>query len=1375
MIAPTKKEREKVGAVLVIGGGIAGIQASLDLAESGQKVYLLEASPAIGGNMARLDKTFPTNDCSMCILSPKIVECGRHLNIKTITWADLEEVSGSAGNFKIKVRKRARYVDLEKCTGCGECVEMCPVTVASEFEAEVGERKAIFRPYPQAYPNAFVIDKGRTAPCGNACPAEVNVQGFIALLAQGKFDEALELYRTRNPFPATCGRICDHPCQLACNRDRLDEGLAIRDLHRFLADREINAARKGQLPEVTKEIEERRKAEFPQRGAERQIAIIGSGPAGLTCAWDLANMGYKPVIFEELGVTGGMLRVGVPHYRLPVEVLDYEIEAIKQAGAEIRLNTPVGPDRTLNDLFNQGFEAVFIATGAHKSRQLGIEGEDLKGVIHGIEFLHLAKTGKPTNVAGKVMVVIGGGNVAVDVARTVIRLGAKEVHLACLESPDEMFASAEEIQAAKEEGIIIHNRLSPKRILSQDGNVSGVEFRECLSVFDKEGNFNPVVKPGSESIILAESVVVAIGQAADSKLLKATDGLLETKASFVRADEDTLATNVKRVFAGGDVVSGPDVAVNAIVAGHRTATSIDRFLNGEDLKEGRDDIKTQLSPKDLAAIPEDAHSRTPQVPMPALPVDERIKGFEEVELGYSEEQAVQEANRCLHCSICSECLQCVSICKAEAICHEQQDTTEQIDVGAIVVVPGFEEFVAQLKYDFGYSRYPDVVSSIQFERILSASGPFAGHVQRPSDGKEPKKIAFLQCVGSRDISCRNAYCSSVCCMYAIKEAVIAKEHLKDVDVTVFFMDMRAFGKDFDKYYERAKSEHGVHFVRSRVSDVYQTNGDGRLTVQYASESGSVTEDQFDMVVLSVGLEPSEKSRQLAGKLAVRLDDNGFIWTESTKPLQTSRPGVFVAGTASGPKDIPETVTQASGSAGKASQFLADVRGTLTVEREFPPERDVAGEEPRIGVFICHCGINIGSVVGVPSVAEYAKTLPNVVYSEDNLYTCSQDTQDLIREKISEHNLNRVVVASCSPRTHEPLFQQTLREAGLNPHLFEMANIRDQCSWIHMNQPTEATEKAKALVHMAVAKVALVEPLAAATLDVTASALVIGGGLAGITAALAIAEQGFEVVLVEREKKLGGNLNNLRYTFAEPDVQAYLKRLSQQVQKHQNITVYTGTELESIEGFIGNFESTLKTKSGHTKVEHGVVIVATGGSEHKPDEYLYGQDERVVTQLQLEDLLSKGQLQPKLKNVVMIQCVGSREEGHMYCSRGCCSTAVKNALKIKEVSPDTEVYILYRDIRTYGFNEEYFQSARDKGVIFVRYDLDNKPAVSNGRGLKLKVCEPVLQRELLLHPDLLVLSTRIDANKDGEKLAQMLKIPTNEDGFFLEAHVKLRPV
>ena len=736
---------------------------------------------------------------------------------------------------------------------------------------------------------------------------------------------------------------------------------------------------------------------------------------------------------------------------------------------------------------------------------------------------------------------------------------------------------------------------------------------------------------------------------------------------------------------------------------------------------------------------------------------------------------LRDAAHCLKLTDKLDCKGCSNICKAEAIIHDDKEQEENIEVGAVVVVPGFEQFLAKLKYDFGYSRYPDVVSSVEFERILSASGPSAGHVKKLSDGKEPKRIAFLQCIGSRDISCRNAYCSSVCCMYAIKEAVIAKEHLKDVDVTIFFMDMRAFGKDFDKYYERAKSQYGVHFKRARVSDVYKNNGDSELTVKYIPEIGEVADDKFDMVVLSVGLEPSDQQRRLASKLGVRLDPHGFIWTDSMRPLVTSRPGIFVGGTASGPKDIPETVIEASATAGKASELLADARGTLTVERKFPPEKDVSELEPRIGVFVCHCGINIGSVVDVPVTAEYAKSLPYVVYAEDNLYTCSQDTQDHIREIITEHKLNRVVVASCSPRTHEPLFQQTLREAGLNPHLFEMANIRDQCSWIHMNEPQEATIKARDLVRMAIAKVALVEPLAAASLDVTSSALIIGGGLAGMTAAMSLADQGFEVALVEREKQLGGNLRNLRSTFTEPNVQKYLEHLEGHVKKHKYIALYTGTEVESVEGFVGNFESTLKTGSKQKKIKHGVIIVATGGNEHIPDEYFYGKDKRIVTQLQLEDILSSNKLLKNTKTVVMIQCVGSREEEHMYCSRVCCSTAVKNALKIKELSPETEVYILYRDIRTYGFSEEYFQAARDKGVIFVRYEVDDKPKLTNKGALKVTIREPLLDQELVLKPDLLVLSSRIEPDNGNETLAQMLKVPMNEDGFLLEAHVKLRPV
>ena len=1531
MIAPADSgDGGKVGAVLVIGGGIAGIQAALDLAQTGQKVYLLEQSPAIGGNMARLDKTFPTNDCAMCILSPKIVECGRHLNVETITWADLEAVTGNAGDFQVTIRRRARYVDPEKCTGCGDCVEACPVSTSNEFDAALGERKAIFRPYPQAYPNTFVIDKRQFPPCRNACPAGVNVQGFVALLAQRKFDEALELYRTRNPFPATCGRICDHACQDACNRARLDDALAIRDLHRFLADRELELARRGELPNGSAEAAEEAEQPFVKRGGERRVAIVGSGPAGLTCAWDLANMGYHPVVFEALSVAGGMLRVGIPQYRLPLDVLNYEIKAIERAGVDLRLDTPVGPGLTLNDLFDQGHEAIFISVGTHKSRRLGIEGEDLDGVLHGAGFLKSSKGGEVTDLAGRSVVVvgggnaaidaartavrlgarhvtilyrrtraempareaeitacedegiefrflssplrilgeggtvaamecirmtlgppdasgrcrpvpipddrfimeadvvipalgqeadngvlaglkavkvterglvpvsgtdlkgvrsftellraaslgepvrlgeriivIGGGNVAIDVARTLIRLGGKDVRLACLESAEEMFAFPEDVAAAGEEGVTIHNSLSPKRIVGDDGHVRGVEFRECLSVFDSHGRFSPVVRPGSEQIMGADMVVVAIGQSVDWELLKQADGLLATRVGLLEADPVTMATNIKRIFAGGDAVTGPDVAVKAIVAGHQAAESIDRFLNGEDLCQGRD--RRPVPPAQLAPIPDERHAHAARVPMPALAVKERVKDFAEVERGYSEEDAVREAQRCLHCTVCSECLQCEKACQADAICHDQQDVIEAIRVGAIIVLPGFEAYVARLDYDYGFSRFDDVVSSIQFERILSASGPYGGHVQRPSDGKEPRRIAFLQCVGSRNIACRNAYCSSVCCMAAIKEAVIAKEHLNGVDVTVFFMDMRAYGKDFDKYYERAKSDYGVNFVRARVSDVFRANGDGPLTVQYSPDEGGVCAADFDMVVLSVGLEPPARATELARKLGARLLPSGFFWTDPANPLRTSQTGIFVGGVASGPKDIPETVTQAGAAACEASRLLAEARNTLTVDREFPPERDVVGKEPRIGVFVCQCGVNIGSVVDVPGVAEYALPLPHVVYAEDNLYTCSQDTQDHIRAMILEHDLNRVVVASCSPRTHEPLFQQTLREAGLNAHLFEMANIRDQCSWIHRALPGEATDKARALVRMAVAKVALVEPLQPAILDVTPSALVIGGGLAGMTAALAIGDQGFDVALVEREETLGGNLAHVRSTFDDPEV-----RMCRAVQEHPHVTVLAGSTLETVEGFVGNFTSTITAGGKQHEITHGAIVVATGGQESRPDEYGYGKHRRVITQLELEALLAdEPDFNPQ--SVVMIQCVGSREEGHMYCSRLCCGTAVKNALRIRERAPATHVTVLYRDMRTYGFSEERFQEARDRGVVFLRYDPENKPVVKTGSGLSVSVREPLLDRQIDLHPDLLVLSSRIDPRDGNEDLARMLKVPLNEDGFFLEAHAKLRPV
>ena len=716
-----------------------------------------------------------------------------------------------------------------------------------------------------------------------------------------------------------------------------------------------------------------------------------------------------------------------------------------------------------------------------------------------------------------------------------------------------------------------------------------------------------------------------------------------------------------------------------------------------------------------------------------------------------------------------KCGICQKVCPSKAPNYEDKPKDLVVDVGSVILAPGFDEFDAHRKAEYGYGHVKNVVTSIEFERIMSASGPFDGHIKRLSDGKDPKKLAFVQCVGSRDSSCGNEYCSSVCCMYSIKEAMIAKEHSPDIEPEIFFMDIRAFGKEFDDYYTRAQHEHGIKFIRCRVASIAQSPGD-KVLITY-EDAGQIQRREFDMAVLAVGLESPAGVEGLAKAIGITLDKNRFASTDVFSPLQTNKPGVYVCGAFAGPKDIPDTVAQASAAASKASTIVASARGTLVTEKVLPSELKVAGETPRIGVFVCHCGINIGSVVNVPKVAQYAKTLPNVVYAEENLYTCSQDSQEKIKEKIKEHRLNRVIVASCSPRTHEPLFRATCREAGLNPYLFEMANIRDQCSWVHMKEKDKATEKASDLVRMAVAKANMLEPLYNPQISITQSGLVIGGGLAGMTAALELASLGFEAYLVEKEKELGGNLRNLHYELgAKKGPQAVLAELREKVSSNKKIHVYVGKTVKAIDGFMGNFESTL---SDGTKVKHGVIIVATGAKEYKPTEYLYGKDPNVMTQKEAEKKLASGWA-PK-GGAVMIQCVGSRTPERPYCSRVCCANAIKNALKIKELSPQTPVYVLYKDIRTYGFREEFYREASDKGVRFIRYDDDSKPVVTNSGGLCVKVKDPVLGVDLELRPEALILSAAIIPNEGNEDLAKMIKVPLTKDKFFLEVHMKLRPV
>ncbi len=724
-----------------------------------------------------------------------------------------------------------------------------------------------------------------------------------------------------------------------------------------------------------------------------------------------------------------------------------------------------------------------------------------------------------------------------------------------------------------------------------------------------------------------------------------------------------------------------------------------------------------------------------------------------------------------------KCRICEKVCKNNAVVFDQPDVMETIQAGAVILSGGFEPFNASLKGEYGHGRFPNVVTSLEYERILSAAGPYQGHIQRLSDGKKPHRIAWIQCVGSREAHFGRPHCSSVCCMYATKQAIITKEHEADIDTTVFYIDMRAHGKGFERFYERAKSQYGVRYIRSLVSRVVPNPEDNTLRLSYAPEGERVRHEEFDMVVLSIGLCPNKTAVDLAKKIGVEVNENGFCITDPLDAVATSRPGIYVCGALQGPKDIPDSVQQGSGAAEKATALLSEVRGTMITERKLPAEKNVAGQAPRIGVFICHCGINIASTVDVKQVAEYAATLPNVTYATNTMFACSTDQQQEIKRLIHEHNLNRVVVASCTPRTHEPLFRDTLREAGLNPYLFELSNIREQDSWVHQGEPEAATQKAKELVRMSVSRARLLEPIYDISYSVKQSGLVIGGGLAGLTAAMAIAEQGYEATLIERTDTLGGNALNLYYTEEGASPALFVQELIHKVESNPLIKVFRQTEISSVSGSCGNFTVALSVNGKEQQENHGVIVVATGGEEYKPEEYLYGKNPRVMTQKEFESMLVNDPEKTKKYNrVAMIQCVGSREPDHQYCSRVCCTSAVKNSLKLKELNPSAQISILYRDIRTYGLKETYYTQARQQGVRFFRFEYEQKPKVSaKGDCLEISMLDAGLQLEVNMDADLLVLSAAIRPKAGTKDLSEIMRLPRDEDGFFMEVHPKLRPL
>ena len=898
-------------SAMVVGGGIAGIQAALDIANAGYPVYLVERQPSIGGHMAQLDKTFPTLDCSACILTPKMVDLASHPNVHLLDYSEVVDVQGYVGNFQVAVRRKPRYVDVDKCTGCGSCAEACPRELPNEFDLGLSERKVIYRPFPQAVPNAFVIDKVGIAPCQLACPAGQHAQGYISYIREGRFEEALRIIREDNPFASVCGRTCHHPCESACNRRLVDDAISIMELKRFVVD---TVYARG-LP---------RPIDSVPRTRDEHVAVVGSGPAGMTAAQDLIKMGYGVTVFEALPVAGGMMRTGIPEHRLPKGILQRDIDDILALGVELRLNSPVrDPGRLLRP--NGGdYDAVYLATGVSRATSLGIEGEDLRGVLSGVSFLREANLGRRVNI-GKQVAVVGGGITAVDAATTALRLGAEEVCLVYRRSRGEIPAYPWELEEAEAEGIKLVLNTVATRILGQNGQVTGMECAQSrqLSRIDELGKRVVVAEPGTEFVLEVDTVIRAIGQFSDLIFLQ------EPFDAMV-GDRETLMTDVPGLFAGRGVIPGSGFVINAVALGHEASASIHRYLQGEPLippkspkrpveKWTREEAETKVR---LGAI-----TPSPRQEPARLPLEERVRTFKEVVLPMSEEQAIAEASRCLDCGICSECYRCVWACEREAIDHNMQERIDEVEVGAIVLATGFELYDPRNLPQYGYGRYDDVYTALEVERLVNASGPTGGEVLL-RDGRRPGAVAILHCIGSRDRQ-HNAHCSRVCCMYSMKLAHLVREKTH-AQVYEFYFDIIAFGKGYAEFYERVQEE-GIIFVRGKGAEV-ERGADGGLIVR-AEETllGEIVEIPVDMVVLSTAMVPTPDAEQVAQLFHVGRGEDGFFLEAHPKlrPVETATDGIFVAGTCQSPKDIPDTVGQASGAASQAIGLLN--RGRVEIE------------------------------------------------------------------------------------------------------------------------------------------------------------------------------------------------------------------------------------------------------------------------------------------------------------------------------------------------------------------------------------------------------------------------------------------------------------
>ncbi len=1378
---------ERNGSVMVVGGGIGGIQAALDCAEAGFFVHLVTDSPSIGGKMAQWDKTFPTNDCSMCLLGPKMSECSGHPNIQIHTLSTVETVGGEPGAFDVTVRSKARYIDPKECTSCGSCAEVCPVERPDFFNMALARRRAVYKLFPQAVPNAYSIEKRGISPCRLGCPAGVHTHGYVTLVAQGRFREAWALIRRDNPFVSVCGTVCHNPCEKVCQRGEFDQPLAIKNLKAFLGHYILTNDREWAFSQAVP-VETKR----PQK-----VAVFGSGPAGLSCAYQLARRGYPVTVFEALPVAGGLMRVGIPEYRLPREFIDTEIELIRRQGVEIKTGVPVGAELKVNDVMAQGYQAVFVSVGASQQKKGASAAPELAGVYHGVSLLRRINLGEEVEIGPRVAVV-GGGFTAVDAARTAVRLGAEHVEVIFRGPERELYALPEDIAAARREGVHFTCLTTHSRIAGQ----TLVEGLELVRWRDTGVGIKPVPEHGSEHFVPYDTVILATSEVPLETFFRHDAGLKWSGEGTIVVDPLTLATSVPGVFAGGEAVTGPGTVIDAIASGKNAAESIHRHLQGLDLAEGR---TRWPKPEEVVRLELDSETIPHKVRVKpyASPADvpEGLQAFG----GLTEDMARQEASRCLDCGICAECMRCEEVCEKKAVHHDRHDETATIKVGSLILAPGFSTFDAAKRDELGYGHYPNVITSPELERLLSSTGPTAGDLQRPSDGTKPRRVAFLQCVGSRETLKEGRewgrlsgpaghvpapYCSGVCCMFAVKEALLIRERDSQAAVTIFNLDMRAYGKDFQRYADTAQSRYGVRVVNAFISAVREDPKSGNLRLAYVMErpAAAPVEEEFDMVVLSVGVQPPLAAETLARATGIRLNQYGFAQTEPGEPAGTTREGVFAVGGFLGPKDIPETITSASAAAAGASVLLALARGGMTRSRTYPAEREVRKEEPRVGVFVCRCGINIASVVDVASVVANIAGAPGVVHAQEFLYTCAEDSLAQIREAIAQKGLNRVVVAACTIRTHQPLFRDVLRQAGLNQFLFQMANIREQCSWVHKSDKTLATRKARELVRMAVAKARLLEPLKLFDVPVVRKALVIGGGPAGLTAALSLARQGFPSWVVEREKELGGNLRRLRATVEFADARAWLEQLLTEVKANPLIEVLTEAGVEQFSGHAGHFTTIVTRQVGglapaRLTLDHGVAIVASGTVEGKAPQ---AEDPRIMTRLAFEEELAAGlpHLGRSDPRVTFLLCAGGRGYGLAggpapvpYCSRTCCTQAVRAALDIKERRPEVDVHVLYRDMVTYGFFEDLYRQAREKGVVFTRFPAGDYPTIDTGGAGRAAVAlaDASLGARLRLETDLVVLATPALPAAGTAELARELKVALTPDGFFSEVHAKLAPL